>query len=54
MVDKSLQHITVSSLGLGLKSRPKPSFMRLKIRRLLGSFIPVSELQNNRKARSIQ
>jgi len=34
-----------SSLRKGIRLRPKPSFMRLKIRRLLKSFLPVSQLR---------
>lgn len=40
-----------SSLRLGVRLRPKPSFMRLKIRRLLKSFfLPVAELKNRSRS----
>jgi hypothetical protein len=39
-------------LRLGIRLRLKPTLMRLKIRRLLRSFLPITQLRNVNKNRS--
>jgi len=49
---QSAKNNSDSSLRLGIRLRPKPTHMRQKIRQLLRSFIPLSQLRNNHKNRS--
>lgn len=49
---QSAKNNSDSSLKLGIRFRPKPTHMRQKIRRLLRSFLPVSQLRNNHHKRT--
>lgn len=51
MKGQSCKTMLSRSLRLCLKPRPKKTQMGLKIRRLLKSFLPVSELPNNPEER---